>query len=929
MIDAQLARFKRTGSYTIFDDKSTRAATPDTGALYALVGQSKSRTAPVNTMVEVADTIELHNTFGKRDKAQERKGNYFILHAEMLLSQGNPIYMLNLRTYDNSHMSAYAPLSVRDDVRNPLPRTEPFGSMFTKTNFWKLKKTKIRDDATLLSVGSISGQNITIYFKSSKNTEFGDLTISGYLARFPDIDITHIPGRTKVEDLFVDMYVFGRDLTNESSVTSPDLLAILDSNGNVDKEKLDDLSLIPESKFIRKYTGSLIPEILNSNGNSLFLETIVNANTGADGIFIDINEDKVYEYADWDVDDGSQPNAIALKDLNIEVVGDDITIPEINMLGYALPAVLSTEAANVLTVSMFRSADDIKVGYGFADGSDAGDINALPVACGLVKFTAGIGYNGDTKDLRAIYTVQNNFLGKDARVVSTDGGTARVVAHQYAGMYTEPAVLQTRDVVVDHRTGLAFPKNGAGEWIYPDDWYTNTGLAGTPVKFATAGEAAASSEVTEGVAQFKPSGPGDAYEDIPGVQVNSHIIERLKNDYATKVKIWKSTLDKNVKFTEAGEDGLILDHENLDFTAKIHQGDFYVIRGAEDRALTLAPIALPGVALTDSQFCDGTPGRQKEILDLLATEGISAGMRDFEKYPFWFLLDSFKTYIEGSVKSQLTTLAECSKKFAYIGGYPYFADFENSKDPIFKDAPDGDLDARHIVAGGNTALPYSKLFSFPGTSAGDYFGLFVGPELYYSDGITTAAIPASAAVALLYGANFLTGGRQPYTIVSGGSTGVISVPGVGSVYEVTEKQRDILEPAGFNIIKLKNGTLQILSSYSAKQTVKSALSNFENTLLLLYTAREMQLILNRAIDEIPKRNTAEKRAKVKLQADGVCDTLVANQAIERYSNICDTGNNDAEVRNAGILVLDTELYIAGGIKIAVHRTTARGATDEA
>jgi hypothetical protein len=116
----------------------------------------------------------------------------------------------------------------------------------------------------------------------------------------------------------------------------------------------------------------------------------------------------------------------------------------------------------------------------------------------------------------------------------------------------------------------------------------------------------------------------------------------------------------------------------------------------------------------------------------------------------------------------------------------------------------------------------------------------------------------------------------------------------------------------------------IYNTASAKQSPKTALSSFENVMLIMHVASEMDKIIKPAMF---KRNTKELRDAKLLEANALCKLLVTAGAIESYTNICDTTNNDADLRAGGYFVLDTEITALGGIKIAVQRTIVKSLVD--
>lgn len=325
-------------------------------------------------------------------------------------------------------------------------------------------------------------------------------------------------------------------------------------------------------------------------------------------------------------------------------------------------------------------------------------------------------------------------------------------------------------------------------------------------------------------------------------------------------------------------------------------------------------IDIKGAIFDKDQYVDGTRAKQNEILDILTTRGIKSGILDYKTNDFSYLVDSFKSYIEPNSKFQLAQLARDSKRFTYLYSAPFIKDF--AKLPTYQD-DNGVFDSKYIPQGGNPNVSDPVLYSMPSAENGDYATFPFAGELIFDDGNSQVVVPANIAGAIAYGAKHLSATRKPYSIVNGMVNGTVAFTNiVDTAYKFTNYDSDKLEPFGWNMVVKSNTVFQINNDATAKNIVKSALSYASNVELIDYIAREGRLVLERLVGE---RNNDVTRLRAKTGLDAICNKLRAEGVIETYTNTVDLTNNTAQVRNAGILLADTVIETADGIKIAVHR----------
>jgi hypothetical protein len=921
-MEQSLVNLKRSGAYNLFIDES---AIPEASAElvnFCLIGQSRFVSAPFNTIVHISSENELYATFGKRDKQQERKGNYFILHALLLLAKG-PIYMVNIRTFDDTvHESTIVNLSTNAAYANVAARTVGVQTIYDKAKFWKVDPTAIQPTAhqQLLNFATHTNKTVTIYVRpSTESTDYLNETIADMMSRYTAVDIDYMPSDVRIQDTMVDVYIFGRNLAGASVASNPALNQIVNADGSLSTsystDVLESLAAIEDSAYITTITGSLLPELLDHDGNSMYIKTLINAVSKTTGIFCEIDLTALYEYADHDIDaSGAMPWSIDLIGYNrVSFYIDTFTAAVIANLSVTslvaktlAPAAINQAIYGSLFSTQATPYTDVDPAYKDLN-DDAAVANPLTYVHTFCNLTAILVSTQEHK----LITVNTPNIGLDTFALAADGGIARVLSQEIIDtVHTQPTQ-QTEAIVIDPAyvsatddlTDFIFPKDANDVWQYPASWSPDN--EGDVVFLA-------------GQARWDN---GTTVVDIADATLDAADLLYIRMNYGTSYNVIQNTFDKALKsLTTATAASTPFDTVTLSGLLKaVH---LYI--PVETFNTAYNPFVLAGVAQTAAQFVDGTAAKQSTILDIINTGGIQNGLLDFERYPFAYLLDAFKTYIEPSPKLQLQTLANAAylqKGFNTILSLPFFDDFKACTNPYFKASPTAEFDPAYIPLGGNTALAYTQLFTMYSDGDVAQFGAFYGPELIYSDGITTTIYPASAAIALNFADKILKTGKNRFDIVAGETNGLIQAAGTSKVnYELTSDNLDALEPAGFNCIVLKKGALEIRGDGNARNYIKTALSNVSNVELLIMIAHKGWDILD---PKVNKRNTASVRTQAKAEMDAYLQSLVSKDALESYDVVCDLTNNTADIRSNGYLIMDTSIYTADGIKIAVQRTKVK------
>ena len=158
-----------------------------------------------------------------------------------------------------------------------------------------------------------------------------------------------------------------------------------------------------------------------------------------------------------------------------------------------------------------------------------------------------------------------------------------------------------------------------------------------------------------------------------------------------------------------------------------------------------------------------------------------------------------------------------------------------------------------------------------------------------------------------------------FSIVAG-KRGIITEPEITGVeYDLTNADRDFLEPAGFNLIVRRRGFgVMIFSNNTGYQRVKSALNNVHVREALVTIERDIERILLNFLFDF---NDTTTRLRVKTLVKNYLTAVQDARGISTFDVIFDDSNNGTEVleNNAGII--DIIVDFPRGIHKFINRIT--------
>jgi hypothetical protein len=400
-----------------------------------------------------------------------------------------------------------------------------------------------------------------------------------------------------------------------------------------------------------------------------------------------------------------------------------------------------------------------------------------------------------------------------------------------------------------------------------------------------------------------------------GVSAGRGRLLKITSVVAQKVTVNASTTLKYTVTTAAPTAANTL---GFDLTSNI----ISVYKGIKNFSSHAVGVKLPGLDWAENDlYPNGTSARQDAILDFMYEYNIASTLADGETLDYRYIVDSYEGQIAANAKSALVQLAADHGKALAILNNPSFAQLERSTDPSFVNPVTKLVSAEYIATGGD--LTQNPSFQ-AGFAAGEKNGIplqsyaaYFMPNLIIQENGRNKSVPPAAYVSNLFMKKYRSGNTFS---IAAGKRGIITDPEVvGVEYDLTNEDRDFLEPAGHNLIVRRRGFgIMVFSNNTAYQRVKSALNNIHVREALVTIEKDVERILLNFLFDF---NDEITRLRVKTLVRNYLEAVKDARGISSYDIVFDESNNGPEVleNNAGII--DIIIDFPRGIHKFVNRIT--------
>ena len=903
-----------------------------------------------------------------------REGPVFALNVIPLDSETDPTL--------NTDKSFFTTFNTESSSNNDLsvPMDYPIVEFFNRRRLWfadsaqlnRAKNLALGDDfvtnpggfgqATIaankiLSFANLGNSNVTTWVRKADVRGF-DVTAKEWYSTIGGTDVEFPVFLHKddfISDYFVEVIILNGEWSNYLKLAKDPIYKQFFDESGLKSEKSADFFALREVKVINRTVGCLIPDFKDQRGLTVSIDRLVNRSFPTTGILCSLDVEKL------DLMDLSE-SAFTDQDVTthrVDIVGhgydelnsldiyraddggydtDGLTVvdwtPLINTLSYTRPADSelifliqgNPRDKNLTEASFFNGYQDNFGTVSVAQGEcyevnptlETNYIAALAGSKIYRAYTGGFLKTGDE-----VTDGTNTFYLKfvDNFVVTSAGATPVDIPYIKVLLYLDTTLLNQDD------------------WGNNNGYYTATDNNGYMKTLLSSGaDFKHTFDLTTDFIDYQVQQPNRLILGIDTanralvdefIKVNQYIKARTTagRDRLLKIISITSRIDTSVsparlEYTVTTMSPSVEEVLGLDVTGNTLQ----VYKGIYNFANTLKGQYIKGFKIKDSALPNGTADRLEGtsgILNYLFTDtSIPQALATGELVDFRYVVDSYAGTISGSSKYHIAKIAALHGQAMAIVNSPSIQQFEKSVDPSFINTTNKLVSAEYISQGGDLSLNPSYLFKFAeedvnGVPLSSY-AHYSFPNLIVRSGSKNISVPPSAYISNLYVRKFKNG--TPFLIVAGGKRGAINDPEVvGIEYDLTQEDRDYLEPVGHNLIVKRRGFgILLFSNNTAYQRINSALNNAHVRDNLSTIERDIEKILFNFLFDF---NDEITRLRVKTIVQNYLDAVVSARGLSSYEIIFDTSNNTNEVISANTAIIDIRVDFPRGIHKFINRIT--------
>jgi hypothetical protein len=961
-----LNNYKSSGVYTVEIDESANVALPLTSGRLVV---GSSRVGPFNTIVLVNDLRTLKAVYGEIDPKLEKAGGFFHRSIEVALREG-PVFALNVMPLDteadntlNLDQAYFTTFNTESSANNEdgNPIQNKIIDFFNKQRLWfadaeQLNRTKnlsLGDDFVtnpgglgmvsiasnkILSFVNTGKTNSTVWVRKAETTGF-DVTAKEWyntVGGGKDIEFpSFVHPDDFISDYMVETMIVTGDWTNYLKLSKdPIYKQFFDASGLIQGKSADFFAL-REIKVISRVIGCLIPNFIDQSGNSISIDRLVNRLFPTTGIMAALDVDKLDlvdlgndTFNDMEVDThrvdivghGYDELAFTADDGGFDSNGTTAVAatPLIDTISYCQPSddilVFNIPTGNSIAQATFDATTGVALGETFNINDATNEyLIAMDDSKLYEAYLKGFIRNGDV-----ISDAGNDYYIKiDDELIITVGANDLKYIKLY--VYSDISLLNATDV--NYYAGTS-----GGDYIKitptsGDNFKRTFDL--TDTAYFSDYSVTQPNVLTIGV----NTTPAQKAITDEFIKVN-HYIKARTTTTGTRSRLLKIiSVTSTVDLTSPGRTEYVVTTmaPSVDEVIGIDAtgNEIQVYKGIDNYVTEIRGQYLKGFKVREALLPNKTAARQSDILSYLFDyTSIPQALAGKEVIDFRYVVDTYEGEISSSSKYYLSKICALHGQSMALLNAPSIKQFEQSVDPSFIDTTNKLLAARHIATGGDLGLNPSFTFKFAeedvnGVPLASY-SMFNFPNLIVRNGNRNISVPPAAYISNLYVRKFKNG--QPFLIVAGGKRGVITDPElVGVEYELTDEDRDYLEPIGHNLIVKRRGFGTLLfSNNTAYQRINSALNNAHVRDNLSTIERDLARILFNFLFDF---NDEITRLRVRTIVENYLDAVVNARGLSGYTVTFDSSNNGAEVLENNAAIIDVEVDFPRGIHKFINRIT--------
>ena len=306
--------YPASGVYFMEIDNSIITGTSVQTALRLAVGFNMK--GPFNRPVYLPETDIITRLFGGIDRKLERRGCFTNRNVRTMVQKA-PLFVLNLLNVDTSNrptnqdVVGASILSLSPDPnKGSYSFSTPYAYMYDRSKFWTADENAFvnntfveasqqvdssvnnLEESAMFGISNCGTKDISVIVRKSENVQGYNLSFLDFYGNQDSIPYPWINPNDFVSDYFVDVYVISGDWGEDkyASLSSDVVWHDFFTSEGLKKDKLNKFLRLDAVNLIASYTGCILPNFIDKQGNLKSIDYLVNKKCNETGLMFGVNE---------------------------------------------------------------------------------------------------------------------------------------------------------------------------------------------------------------------------------------------------------------------------------------------------------------------------------------------------------------------------------------------------------------------------------------------------------------------------------------------------------------------------------------------------------------------------------------------------------------------------------------------------------------
>lgn len=301
-------KFFSAGQYTVIVDNSITENQEAVGITRLVAGFSKTGNWNAPFYIDKGNKKLAIDLYGDIDPLLERKKSFFQRSILNSLEEGGVLALNLLKTVDevdengnpteNADVAEYLSYSLNPIEKNGNKVNKLYASFYNKERFWSpspeylLATRSVGDRGKLFNIVNLGQRKITILTRKTTAVGYNQKARDwfGGIDKVPAYINPDVPMR----EYIIDVYVIAGDFTDFGKLKNDVKFSQYFTEAGLVVNRFNDFINDPLVSVLNLYTGAVVPNVKDLNGNNLSIDVAINKQTALTGLLASL------DYAEFD-----------------------------------------------------------------------------------------------------------------------------------------------------------------------------------------------------------------------------------------------------------------------------------------------------------------------------------------------------------------------------------------------------------------------------------------------------------------------------------------------------------------------------------------------------------------------------------------------------------------------------------------------------